>query len=315
MNVDAIVRGYGLAEVTEVRTISARVRRLRCGEVLVAAKQYADVVQARREAGLLAHLAGRPDPRFAVQRLVRTPGGDDVLVVDGGAIVVTHWEIGTQRSFDRIDRATWEILGRELAALHVALDDAAVALPVLLDEVARLDLARERAVLDDHQRRVAEPELQRLLAERRYLLDTHGPRLAQRPPGDARAAACHHDYNQHNYLFVDAGPPVILDWDRAISAPREYEVVRCLNHLPLVATDHATAFVDGYRAVRALRADWLAWSIHAALAVHALKHWPIERHLAGEPDPLGILHGIVEVVHALVTRTDELAGFYARAAA
>jgi len=128
------------------------------------------------------------------------------------------------------------------------------------------------------------------------------------PPGPGQPI--HNDDKQHNYLFDGTLPPAILDWEGAIAAQREYEVVRCLNHLPIVASAHATAFVAGYRERRPLELDGLRWAIDRSLLEHALKSWPLERWLAELRGAESALFGSIEVLHALHSGTAQIAAFF-----
>lgn len=243
------------------------------------------------EAALLAHLGAATDPRYRVQELVR---------VDGDALV-TRWIDGVHKSYTEIARDEWGALGRELAALHDRLD--AYDGPIAKLSQRPRDLDGERAALEAL---AVHAELAAHVRAQIAMLEECGPR-ARIMPAD-RERPIHDDYNQFNYLFDGRTPPVILDWEGAIGAPREYEVVRCMNHLPLVGREMADAFVGGYRGERALDAAKLAWAVDAALTEHAVKRWPLERWIAG--GARGPLPGSVAVLRALAGARDTLVDYF-----
>lgn len=313
---DALAAGYALARVAPVGPAGDAVVRVSTsiGDLAVKSFGPAELDRAEREATLLACLAP-PDPRFRVPTLVRTLDRAPLLRFDDRALVVTRWQPGRHKPYTQIDEGEWRALGLELAALHARLDAFDAPLPRLGELGARIDLAAERAGIEAARPRATahQParaaELDAYLDARLALLDRHGERGVRPPPGPEQAI--HNDYNQHNYLFDGSLPPVILDWEGAIAAPAEYEVVRCLNHLPLVAASHARAFVAGYREARPLAPDAIAWAVDRALTEHATKHWPLDRWLAGLPGAERALTGSMEVVGALAARSGELAAFFA----
>jgi Ser/Thr protein kinase RdoA (MazF antagonist) len=256
------------------------------GDVAVKTFAPADLARAEREAAIIRHLGGR----HRTQTLVETRSQ--------GSVVVTRWLLGRKKVYTEISEPEWRALGTSLAALHDVLDDLAFALPAL-PPVGDLGAARAR---------VTAPDITRYLDARLALFERSGE-SARRVP-DADVGPIHGDYNQHNYLFDDDLPPIVLDWDRALSAPRAYDVVRCLNHLPLVAPAHATAFVSGYREVRALDGTTMRWAVDRMLVDHATKSWPLERWLAGEQGAEAMLRGSMEIVHALAEGSVRLASFY-----
>jgi hypothetical protein len=279
-------------------------RVVRVGDVAAKVFLPAEADRGRLEAALLRHLGGG-DGGYRVQRLL------DLVEVDGGVVLLTRWEAGAFKPYDRIAPDEWAQLGATLAALHRRLDQGELPVSGQLAALVRgRDLAHERALLVEQRARIADPAVRGYLDDRLVLLDAHGSRsLAGLPAGAERPI--HNDYNQYNYLF-DGGPlPLILDWERAILAPREYEVVRALNHLPLVAPVAARRFVDAYRAVRPLDPTRLGWAVDAALADHACKQWPLDSWLRGEPGAQARLDGLIPMVHTLAEGREQLAGFFA----
>lgn len=299
------VDAHSLAEVTDNLARASTPR----GDFAVKMFAAVDLERAEREAALLAHLAEEPDG-YRVPILVRTVDGAACARVGDGALVVMVWRDGHNKPYTAISDAEWFALGNELAALHARLD----AFPGSLPHASALDLDAARTAIAASRDRARAKDPARADAIGRYvdarlaLLDARGLRGLRPPPGAERPI--HNDYNQHNYLFDGALPPVILDWEGAIAATREYEVVRCLNHLPLVAPAHATAFVAGYRARRALDREGLRWAIDRALLEHALKSWPLERWLADLPGAEAALTGSMEVLLALSAGTAQLAAFF-----
>lgn len=241
------------------------------------------------EAAILLHLAGGVG--YRVQVLL------DCFDSDGELVLVTRWEEGSFKPWDRITEEEWAQLGAELAALHARLAEG--ELPVTVEQPAR-DLAREQARILADRARVEDEEVRRYLDGRLRLLRPYAP-----APGPLQPI--HNDFNQYNYLFGPTAPPLVLDWERALRAPREYEVVRCLNHLPLAAPKLAGRFLDGYRRRLPLDPRRLKWAIDAALTEHAVKHWPLERWLSGDPR---WLRGNMEMVHTFLARRAELDEFY-----
>jgi Ser/Thr protein kinase RdoA (MazF antagonist) len=306
-----ICDAYGIAAAPPPRPVGGRVERL--GDFAIKIFAAAEADRARLEAALLTHLADGPG--YRVPSLVTTATGECVLDADDAHVVVTRWEAGAFKPYTEIAPDEWEALGRTLAALHARLDGAdAIALPARLSGLMRArDLGRERAILARHRAevlaRAPAEALRRYFDARQLLLDERATRACAGLPDDPERPI-HNDYNQYNYVFRPDAPPLILDWERAIGAPREYEVVRCLNHLPLVAPVAARRFVDGYRALRALDAARLAWAVDAALADHAVKHWPVDAWLAAGAGAAARLDANVEVTTALADGRAELARFF-----
>lgn len=305
---------YGISSATVLGEPGDRVTRVSSprGELAVKRFTAADVELANREAGLLTVLAPI-DPRYRVQSLMQTrDAAAFAFVEDDAAVLVTHWCRGSMKVYTDIAEAEWHALGTELGALHRRLTTFTGWLPRASELV--VDLTAEREKITGIRGRVAsrEParsaEIGRYLDARLALLDAYGERGATPPPGPEHAI--HNDYNQYNYLFDGTLPPIILDWEGAIAAPQAYEVVRCLNHLPLVAPTHATAFVNGYRSVRPLDRDTLRWAVDRCLLEHAIKSWPLEQLLAGTSRAEQALAGSMEVLLALHAGVRELARFF-----
>lgn len=287
------------------------------GEIAIKVFPNGQLQRARLEQQLLAHLTAVPDPRYRVQAVVPTRSGEPLLIGEVETCLVTRWEPGEYKPFTLITADEWAGLGRSLGALHRRLDAASdLELPARLSELVRArDPAKERATLERCRALAVERDpadalaLTRYFGQRAQLLDGCAARcLGLLPEDDERPI--HNDFNQYNYLFGVAGPPLILDWERAIGAPREYEVVRCLNQLPLIAPELARRFVAGYLEARPLRASALGWAVDAALTEHAVKHWPVELWLEGAPGARARLSATMEMVEALSAGRAQLDWFY-----
>ncbi len=341
---DTIREAYALAPGGEPRRISERVWHLPAAGGAgtaggVAVKFYADEHGARaaKEASILAHLEHHGDARFRVQALLRTCAGKPLWHSDGADgdsegddglhAMVTHWEAGRLRTYDTFAPPEWDALGASLAALHLSLEQRPLSSYSPFDTIrARLcavDADTVRFGLLDALRagdRLAAgggPDPAKLrayvdLALR--LIDLHYPGSIEDFPEDDAQHPIHNDYNQFNYLFADTLPPVILDWEASIGAPREYELVRCLNHLPLEAPELAQAFVHSYLRVRPVNPAYLAWAVDAACLQHALKLWVVRGWLA-DPARFGAhLDGAVRMSTMMLGARCRLVDFLYRCA-
>jgi len=307
--VDRAATAYDLPPDAAPRRVTGRV--LRVGDLALKSFDPEQTPRGGLEASILRHLAGGDG--YRVQTIVRTRTGADLHLDAGGSLLATRWEAGVHRDHRDIPPDVWWRLGASLGALHARLDAPGAPPPLaqLGDLVRSRDLAAERRALLAHRDAAARrddpaaPIALRLLDARLRLLDVHG--VSDLPPSSDRGLI-HHDFNQHNYLFSDAPTPLVLDWERAIGAPRAYEVVRALSHLPVARPDAARAFVEGYQTRRALDPAELVACVDVALTEHAVKHWPVARWLAGEPDAGARIEALSPVV---VTLADESAGLMA----
>jgi Ser/Thr protein kinase RdoA (MazF antagonist) len=313
-----VLEAYGLVAGEGPRAVTSRVLRVATttGDVAVKVFPTAEESRARLEAKLLAHLDAVEDARYRVQTLLRTAAGEPLFAGDGETVLLTRWEAGVYKPYTEITADEWAALGRSLGALHARLDAADLVMPDRLStRIRERDLDRERATLERHRTLAVERDparagaLSHYFDARRLLLDERANRCLQRLPADPERPI-HNDYNQYNYLFREGGPPLILDWERAIGAPREYEVVRCLNQLPLVAPVLARRFIDGYLEARPLGAAALTWAVDAALTEHAVKHWPIDAWLAGAPDAEARLTATLETVETIAAGREPLDWFF-----
>ncbi|MDP2341966.1 MAG: phosphotransferase [Deltaproteobacteria bacterium] len=315
---ETVCQAYGVV-VGTLTPISARVSRMVSDVDDLAIKFFmpGEDTMARTEAALLTCVNAAPSPHYRVQTLLLTRSGDPLLDVDGLRVLVTRFQRGTQKRYGEIEIDEWHSLGKALAALHTSLDAIAIPLPSLKDHLAKLDVVGELERLQQDQAAAEARDdggvFLDFFSDRAALLRERGPRCLSRLYEIESWEPIHNDYNENNYLFVDDMPPFILDWDRALLAPREYDVVRCLNHLPLEAPERAKAFLQGYRSLRALSPKLLKWSVDAALVSHGVKHWPVERWLADEPGAHAWLIAVAKMVRELVRRRRELDAFFAAA--
>lgn len=318
---DAIRAAYALGPDEPPRRVGERVWRLPGEGGGFAVKCYAAAHRARadKEAAVLAHLARHDDARFRVQRLRCTADGAPLWSDGGLHAMLTHWQAGQFRTYDTFTPAEWAALGASLAALHAQLDG--LRLPAADTIRARLDALDADAVrrsLHDacdqaRHRGDAEP-LRQYAGLALRMLDRYHPGSLAAFPHDDPQHPIHNDYNQFNYLFTPALPPVILDWEAAIGAPREYELVRCLNHLPLEAPALAEAFVLAYLRVRPVAAERFAWAVDAACLQHAIKLWVVKGWLDAPARFAAHLAGAVTMAGAMVEARGPLVDFFSRCA-
>jgi len=299
--------------------ISERVWRLSTATGDVAVKIYAEdqLARAEKEAALVAHLNLEADPRFRVQKLLRTAAGAPLWIVPHARAMVTAWAPGAIRTYDTYTPVEWAALGASLAALHLRLERYPTALPDTLHaRMAALDIDTIRRELAsapslapaDSDRRALQGYVDTCLA----LIDQHYADSLAAFPADDPQHPIHNDYNQFNYLFGAALPPLILDWEASIGAPREYEVVRCLNHLPLEDAASAAEFVRAYLRVRPLRVELMPWAVDAACLQHALKRWMLQGWLADPRRFTTHLQGAMRMVSTMAGARAQLIDFFTR---
>lgn len=310
-----IVAAYAVDPALPSQPLSPRA--LRVGPLVVKSFGPEEVAEAAQEALILQHLAGGGG--YRVQEIVRTrtnaPWHRDAV----GALLATRWEPGAVLDHGAISDGRWGELGATLAALHRRLESADAPRPGrrLGDSLRGRDLAAAAEALAADRAFAAGrsdgAEARAVLAAQARLLARWG---RERPPADwDDGRFVHHDFNQHNYLFRDGVGPFVVDWGRALGAPREFEVVRTLAHLPVTRPSAARAFLAGYLAVRPLARAALPTSLAAMLTEHAVKRWPFDRWRAGEPEALPRIAALAPVVVALADRGERLADFYDEALA
>lgn len=308
-----IPEAYGLRALDAGRRVTDRVWRWRtdAGEVAVKAFDQAEAAQGRQEAALISFLGARPDPAYRVQTLVATTDGAPWSDLGDQRFIVTRWEAGDYRSYDRYTDLDWAALGRCLAALHRRLDQAGPSpLETLSRRLARIDADAELQRFATAAVGGLDEPVARYVATCRELFTTCHPLALANMPVDDPQHAIHNDFNQFNYLFGAGLPPLIIDWESSIGAPREFEVARCLNHLPLQSPALASAFLAGYLAARPLHAGRMRWAVDVACLMHATKHWVLQGWIERRPGYDERLHGAMEMVAMLAAGRERLADFF-----
>jgi hypothetical protein len=318
--IDAVCRAYELKQNGAAQQASERVWRVPTEQGDMAVKIYGADQQSRaeKEVGLIAHLQAHADSRFRVQALQVTAAGANRWEGLGRQAMVTRWDLGQFKSYDTFTPAEWDALGASLAALHLKLD--LLELPVQDTIKARLfaiDVDETRRGLAGYRER-ATRNIDGASPLRTYadiclrLIDQYYPgSVASFPPGDFQHPI-HNDYNQFNYLFGNTLPPLILDWEASIGAPREYELVRCLNHLPLESPALASVFVRAYLRVRPLRPERMAWAVDTACLQHALKRWVLQGWLDDPSRFAAHLRGAIDMASMMDGARERLISFFSR---
>ncbi len=278
-----------------------------------AVKHFRSPALAARESSILVHLANA-DLACGIQTLHLCTNRDALATTDLGPMMASQWIEGASKPYRQIDAEGWRQLGRALASLHQALvsyrgethESLSTSLQALAIESERTRIASDRQAL---QAIAAPSEALALQDAKLHLLESHlVPCMATWPT--LTPQLLHNDYNVHNYLFDTGGALSVIDWDRCVLAPREYEVVRCLNHLPLESPGFAAAFLAGYTERAVLDRDLLKWAVHASMLSHASKHWPNELALAGAPGALERLVALEPMVSRLAHGEGMLLSFF-----
>jgi len=293
-----------------------------------------DLDRGRRESAILAHLAKQASCPALVPEVVHTAQGIPFSGSEAGLYVVTRWCPGRQVPWDELSTRDWRAIGRTLAVLHGGLRDL-VHVEIRESLAGRL---RERSLADERRQIL---ELQPRMAARLArdgegfagLFDLCDLRLAaldravefgrSAPVVDSLAARSmeeieqpiHNDFNMYN-LLIDESDVVVVDWERSILAPPFYEVVRCLQHMPVVSPDEASAFLRGYLGARRAESgggaepmDWRG-CLGAQLEDLACKSWPSEALLAGDDWGREHSEGQAEILRALLSGWSECERFY-----
>lgn len=211
-------------------------------------------------AGLVvsAHLADRGVPGIAAP--VRTRDGDVCAVRDGRRLSVVPW-VSDERALDGgMEVANWRAFGRVLSAVHASevTEDLTRLLPAedhTHRRVAGLVRATERAVVgvDDA---TADPFTREAAGRWRAVAglltgllrraDELGAGLRGRPVAHV---VCHGDPHLGNLMLDVDGGVWLIDWDDAVLAPRERDLMfvrgGVLAFAPVTAREQA-AFFEGY---------------------------------------------------------------------
>ncbi|AXF20766.1 aminoglycoside phosphotransferase [Burkholderia pyrrocinia] len=316
---DEIRDAYALGRSGPPRRVGERVWHLPTADGGVAVKLYAPGHHARaaREAAVLAHFETHGDARFRVQTLKRTTAGALLWTVPSSHAMLTRWEAGQFRTYDTFSPAEWDALGASLAALHLSLEQLHLSsLGTIRARLTAIDADEVRRSLLDAMNRARSNDsaahLYHYVDLALRMLDRYYPGSIEAFPADDPQHPIHNDYNQFNYLFTGTLPPLILDWEASIGAPREYELVRCLNHLPLEAPHLAEAFVRAYRRGRPVNPARIAWAVDAACLQHALKLWVVQGWLDDPSRFAAHLNGAVTMASAMVDARGRLVDFFSR---
>jgi len=315
----AFPNDYDLRPLGKPMPVTERVSRWSTDQGDVAVKRFtaADSLRGAREAELIAFLGSHRDDAYRVQSLIRTTTGKTSTEHDGQRILVTRWEAGTYRPYDTYSAAEWACLGRCLASLHARLDEVTTPSPDTLSlRLGRIDVEAELFRLEPSGLFIPEhvgidsSSVTRYLAVCRDMFASCYARAIEAFPFDDPEQPVHNDFNQFNYLFHSGLPPLIIDWEASIGAPREFEVVRCLNHLPLKNAALARSFLAGYLSLRPLHAERMRWAVDVSCVMHATKHWVLEGWIAGRAGFEERLRGAMEMVSMLARERNGLADFY-----
>lgn len=194
-----------------------------------------------------------PQPR-------RTRGGELWADADGLRLSVVDWVDGATALESGMDRARWNAYGRLIAALHAVPVDGALRRWVpeetfdprrwaaLFD---RVDAELEGRPRDAHGERLAQLWLAhrdalRAVRERTVRL---GAELRKRT-GLPSAVPCHADPHLGNLIVTSAGDVVLIDFDDAVLAPPERDLMFVLGG-GVIAAASVTAeqqgwFAEGY---------------------------------------------------------------------
>jgi spectinomycin phosphotransferase len=262
---------------------------------------------------LAAHgVCGIPTP-------VRTRDGGLTAARGGQRLSVVPW-VGQRRALDGgMDEAQWRGLGRLLARMHAtdARDPVLAVLPTEGPDQSRL-VEQARAMRERLARCSADEALGQELRDlwgvnwaRVLAVADRAESLATSPAWAAtRRVVCHADPHAGNVVLGADGEVWLLDWDDAVLAPREADLMFALGGVLAFApitTDEQRAFFEGYgttdwdadlmgyfQCVRALD-DVLSWSEEVLAST---------QHTTGQArEALDIVRGILSpaglVAHAL----------------
>ena len=270
------------------------------------------------EASILGHLNAEPAPEYRVQLLVRTLEGAPVFASPDRTYLLTRWQSGSAKPWQEFSADDWHTLGSTLGALHTRLRSlrlGALPVPSLSRRVTGLDRESESAKIKSHRLIAAQKEIYPLrrkadayFGQRLLLLERFFPLLPRLRPEDEQLI--HNDYTESNFVFDDGGSIMVTDWERAIRAAPEYDVVRGLVMVPIVAPGHAARFIEGYRRFSSID----PWRVREVAVVYlveqALKHWPADSWLSGEEWGRLQFESNFEVIDSLATHSDQLLKFY-----
>ncbi|PXY36146.1 phosphotransferase enzyme family protein [Prauserella flavalba] len=208
-------------------------------------------------AGLVvpAALGGRyaPQPR-------RTSAGELWADVDGLRLSVVDWVDGDTALESGMDRARWNAYGRLIAALHAVPPDDTLRRWVPREDFEpgrwaalfdRVDAELDGLPRDAHGKRLAAmwlPHRDALRAVRERTIRL-GAKLRQRA-GLPAAVPCHADPHLGNLMVTSAGEVVLIDFDDAVLAPPERDLMFVLGGGVIAAAsvtgEQQRWFAEGY---------------------------------------------------------------------
>ncbi len=287
----------GLPHPESIDSISSNGRsrawRVVCGGAAWMIKRFdaGELERGRAEAVILAHLWEESGSAYEVPEVFLGAGGRAfALDGEGGLTLATRWCAGEKRTWRALGARQWAGLGGALGALHArlrALDPEGAGLRLeRLGSRRASGIAQASEDIEAQARSVAAsgraPEGAAGSFEDRQGLLLECAQGWVWPEGSGQIV--HNDFNQHNFLFAgeDLERIVVLDWERAAVAPAEFEVVRCLNLLPLVDPAGAGAFLGAYLDAAPLDRGLLGAMVDVCLIDHAIKHWPTLAWIEGQ---------------------------------
>jgi len=278
-----------------------------------------DASRGELEASILSHLNAQTSPAYRVQLLVRTHLGAPLFTSGERTYLLTKWQNGSTRGWQEFSSDNWHSLGATLGALHRRLRGLRLpALPImcLSQRVAGLDRESEITKIASHRLLAAQKETypfrqkaDTYFEQRLMILDRFFPVIPRLSSDNEQLV--HNDYTEPNFIFDTDGIVMITDWERAIYAPPEYDVVRSLVIMPIVAPAHAARFIEGYQRFSPINPPEIRDMVGVYLIEQALKHWPTERWLRGEDWGRVQFESNFEIIELLARQYDLLLNFYA----
>jgi spectinomycin phosphotransferase len=225
---------------------------------------YAVKSSSTRQAGLLVAdflarqgVGGVPAPVRTVSSGLTTPH-------DGGVVSVVPWVAGSRAIDTGLDLQQWKAFGAVLGAVHATAPPAPLAGRAALLPLDRHDPAvqveRARAFPGRLRRARAAASTDPVTAELAGLWAGSGDAVmavADHAESSSRSASwdCgdvvigHADPHHGNLLLDDRGGTWLVDWDDAVLAPREADLIFVVggvySHAPITSTDER-AFFEGY---------------------------------------------------------------------
>ena len=176
---------------------------------------------------------------------VRTLSGGLTVDHDGGVVSVVPWVEGPRAIDTGLDREQWRAFGQLLGSVHTAatapraVGSGAVVGSGTLLPVDRHDpsaeVARARALTERLRRGGAAAPDDAVIGDLAALWGRSGEDVlavadlaeesAVSPWNDAEVVICHADPHHGNLLLADGGGVWLLDWDDAVLAPREADLI------------------------------------------------------------------------------------------